>query len=228
MKTILALIFSCLSLSAATLYPVLSDQSTARTLTGGTTNVATLTGTNVFIGTNTFTAANFFPANGIGVRLLWSSPTNIYLASAVTNASANLTNAGDFSSLTYLMKANLPPLLGSNSSIAVVYGAIATNTNASGLLISWLVGSNTNFIGRGTMVATSISAPSSGIGSMVFHNAGSFTSQLMGNVSSVFVGGPSNLVDTSSSWSLMAGVSTATSHLNSQVFAFRIYELYAP
>lgn len=54
MKTILLILSLTLSASAATLYPVLTDNS-GRTFSGGATNLALLSATNqTFVGTNTF------------------------------------------------------------------------------------------------------------------------------------------------------------------------------
>ena len=57
---------------------------------------AQLDGTNVFTGTNTFPAASFYPANNIGMRVLWSSPSNIFLPTIIVNATSNATNNGDY------------------------------------------------------------------------------------------------------------------------------------
>ena len=55
MKTILLLIMSAFTASAATLYPVMSD-NTNRTITGGTTNLALLNTSQTFTGNNVFSS----------------------------------------------------------------------------------------------------------------------------------------------------------------------------
>jgi len=73
MKTILALILTCISSFAATTYPVLTDNAN-RQFTGGATNLSLLNGTNVFTGTNRYTgtvvitnAASTISGNGAGI-----------------------------------------------------------------------------------------------------------------------------------------------------------------
>lgn len=112
MKTLLLILLTCLPLCAATTYPMLSD-TTNRTVTGGVTNMSLLNANQTFTGTNTFPAASFYPANYIGMRLLWSSPTNIYLPTLSTFA--NPTNNGNYDNITAIGKITLPALIGTNS-----------------------------------------------------------------------------------------------------------------
>ena len=189
-------------------------------------NVPLLNGTNVFTGTNTFTAANFFPANNIGARLLWSSPTNLYFATIVTNAGANLTNNGDFVNCTQVAQFTIPPLLGSNSAISLVYTALRTNANSSIANVSGFIGSNTNCIGY-----SGFSATSRGIANGVFVNflqsAGSWTQQVAG-ANFVLQISATNFCDTSVSNTVYLGAWTTANHTNFNIVGLKVYELIAP
>lgn len=267
-KTFLALLISCLTLSAATTYPVLTD-STNRLFPGGVTNVfflnsnvvttgtmratgaltltnsgnvfagdgsgltgitgtnsALLNGTNVFTGTNTFEAAKFFPANNIGMRLLWSSPTNIYFPSIVTNAGANLTNNGDFINCSPLATGVLPPLLGSNSAVFYTFTAIRSNANASIMNASLFIGSNTNFVGYSGMAAATAGTTTTAPAHM-FQSTASWTNQIVG-VNWTIRNYVVSLCDTSVSNTFYLGGWSTAGHTNLFIAGLRIYELYAP
>ena len=226
MKTILLLLLSYLPLWAATTYTVISD-NTNRTITGGTTNLSLLNATNqVFTGTNTFPAASFYPANNIGLRLLWSSPTNIYLPTLVVNATSSLTNNGDYVNTTALGKITLPPLVGTNSMVFIVESVERTNANTTAGVAYIYLGANTNYIGGGQLVATSLGKTGVGLSQGVFANSGSFTNQVqLGGYASPLIWGTSNFVDTSTAWDMYIGFSTATSHTNVLFPRFAIYEL---
>lgn len=200
-----------------------NSAAAARTYLGISASIG-LGDTNVWTGTNTFTAANFYPANNIGVRLLWSSPTNIFIASMV--ASTALTNNGDYSATTPILSVTIPALMGSNSMLAVAYGASRTNANTTAGLLTYYVGPNTNFFFQstvfGTTVGSVIAAPAP-----ILVNAASYTSQFQGggvvNISSV-----TNYVDTSAAFTLYLGAQTTTTHTNAHLIGFRVYELYSP
>jgi len=225
MKTLLLLLLTCLPLCAATTYPMLSD-TTNRTVTGGVTNLSFLNSNSVFTGTNTFPAASFFPANNIGMRLLWSSPTNIYIPTVAVSSA--LTNNGDFVNTTYIGKATLPALLGLNSTLILHGHFLRTNANDTNPSIQLFVGSNTNFVGGLTFVGTTV-----GIGAFnllaMMQCANSSTQQIQG---SAFVT-PLNptitsFTTTSSPFEIYLGAMTATSHTNLQLIGLKVYELYAP
>lgn len=113
MKSLIALILSCLSVSAAALYPVITDNPN-RQFSGGSTNLALLSGTNVFTGTNTLNintiigtnqVANLFSYGGRS-RILWQTNNAIFtLIAGQTNA----------------MSAITVPLLSSNSVVMARY-----------------------------------------------------------------------------------------------------------
>jgi hypothetical protein len=230
MKTIILLILSAFTAFAATTYPVLTDNP-VRTFSGGGTNLALLNGTNqVFTGTNTFPEAGFFPANNIGMRLLWSSPTNIFLSQLATNAAA--TNNGDFSATTYIASGTIPPLLGANSTI-VMY-AIVLRTNGAGNLAagngSFFIGPNTNFIGYTPFWSTATPGFNYYSGaSTVLQNCNSHTQQVSGQA---FSFGKENILTNYFNSSIsntfyLGGWSTGSS-TNNLLFGLKLYELYAP
>jgi hypothetical protein len=228
MKAILLILLTCLPLCAATTYPMLST-TTNRTVNGGVTNMSLLNANQTFTGTNTFPAASFYPANNIGMRLLWSSPTNIYLSSLATTATLDFTNNGDFSLGTYVASANIPPFLGSNSTLVLCAVFVKTNANTSNGMIGAYIGANTNFIGYVAFANTSVGAGAFGLGSHVFQSANSSTLQVQ---SSLFIN-PSNLqlttfCDTSITNTIYFNAFTASGHTNAQMFGFKLYEVYAP
>lgn len=123
MKAIILLIALCLfaPAQAATLYPVLTD-SPSRTFSGGATNLALLSGTNVFTGTNTLNTntiigtnqvANLFSYGGRS-RILWQTNNAIFtLIAGQTNA----------------MSAITVPLLSSNSVVMARYSMTKKSEN---------------------------------------------------------------------------------------------------
>lgn len=93
MKTIIALLLTCLPLCAATLYPVLTDSS-ARTFPGGVTNFPFLNSNSVFTGTIRVTGAatltnagSVFAGDGSGLTGVTATVTGY-----VTNNGGGLTN----------------------------------------------------------------------------------------------------------------------------------------
>ena len=226
MKTLLLLLLTCLPLWAATTYPMLST-TTNRTVTGGTTNLGFLNANQTFTGTNTFPAAGFFPANMIGSRLLWSSATNIHISSMVI--ASNKTNAGDFASLTSVASISIPALLGSNSSVNLVYASLRTNINATAGEIYFYAGTNTNFMSySSSFFAASVGQGLTGGNLIALQNCGSFTNQIVGSLGTYNMQGILPIVNTSVPWTLYIGAATATSHTNAILAGLRIYELFAP
>jgi len=236
MKTILLLILSAFTASAATLYPVLTDNS-ARTFSGGGTNLALLNTSQTFTGTNTFEAAKFFPANNITFRTLYSAPTNLFFSTINTNATtATITNAGNFANCTSLLSVTLPPLLGSNSLVYVVYGTESTNANSSACTIVAYAGSATNFIGDSLYAfrpaaAGSTFVSANGPGLWLFANQSSFTNQI-GNRASFTTKVPAEhlfgrtaIADTSTDWTLYLGLTTTSSHTNVHVSTLTVLEM---
>jgi len=192
------------------------------------TNVARLDQSQTWTGTPTF-PGTVFPSNSIGLRLLWSSPTTIYLSSVVTNASNSATNNGDYVNTTHFGYGVIPPLLSSNSMI-VVYGSILrTNANASVGSLHFYIGSNTNWVGCSQNFATSVGQTVYNTTSLLSPGGGN-TSWLQGAnfVAAATILGPTNFFDCTVSNTIYFGMTTATSHTNVQVFGFRLYELYAP
>lgn len=224
MKTLLLILLTCLPLCAATTYPMLSD-TTNRTVTGGVTNMSLLNANQTFTGTNTFPAASFYPANYIGMRLLWSSPTNIYLPTLSTFA--NPTNNGNYDNITAIGKITLPALIGTNSWVFLTWMVERTNANTTTGSLYLYLGSNTNFIGsfQGA-VAASVGKSGAGLSQAVFANEGSYTNQRQhGGYASPMIWGTSNFVDTSVAWDLYLGMATVTGCTNALFPRMAIYEL---
>jgi len=169
-------------------------------VTNATGVEALLSGTNTFSGTNNFTGTVIitnaastisgngagltnlsFTANNIGVRLLWSSPTNIYIprmypADGVTTLA--FTNNGLVNTATQWMTFTIPPLLGSNSSI--VFSALRQTTNANQFNgnMAVYIGPNTNYVGYLQPFLTSFNIQQNLNFTAVLANCGSFTNQI--------------------------------------------------
>ena len=229
MKTLLLLLLSCLPLCAATTYTVLSD-NTNRTITGGTTNLSLLNATNqVFTGTNRFPAASFYPANMIGQRVLWVSPTNIYIPAVTVNSTANATNGGDHVNTTSIGYGYIPPLLSSNSFIVVQYTAARTNSVASGLTSYYYIGEATNLIGSGIFASPTSVGNTVGTAAAVVGAGGSMTNWIQGvNFPTPLIAGPYPFFDGSVSNRIFIGITTSTSHTNALIYGLRLVELFSP
>ena len=190
-----------------------------------TADLATLSANQTFTGTNTFPAASFYPANNIGMRLLWNSPTNIYFSTLVTNATT-LTNNGDYVNCSPIFSGTIPPLLGSNSVIFIAYTALRTNANSSLANMSFFIGTNTNCIGY-----SGISAATRGITSTyqaaVLQSAASWTDQVAGANFALQISA-TNFTDTSVTNTFYMGAWTTANHTNFQLMGLRLYEFYAP
>ena len=121
MKTFLALLLSCLTLSAATTYPVLTD-STNRLFPGGVTNVFFLnsnvvtTGTMRATGALTLTnASNVFAGDGSGLT---------GISAGVSTSGGSATNLSVYSS-------------GGTNRPLRVFGGSQTNSNPTQILNTW-------------------------------------------------------------------------------------------
>ena len=188
-------------------------------------SAAQLNGTNVFTGTNTFPAAGFFPANNIGLRLLYSSPTNYFLTTTAVSA-VKLTNNGDYITGTPLWSVTVPALLGVRS--RVMYELLPERTNAvssGAFLYAFYVGANTNYIydsGYGN-VGVARSAAQQSQGYVMFENDLSMTNQI--NLGSSTFMYSSNLVDTSIPWLLYVNCwATTTASTNILFRGLRVWE----
>lgn len=267
MKTILLIIALTLSASAATLYPVMSD-NTNRTITGGATNVALLSGTNVFSGTNTFNTntilgtaklqdtldskptvaltniaqlnqsqtwtgtptfpATVFSANNMGMRLLSSASAPVYIESMPVVS--NPTNNGDYALVTPVSQLTIPPLLGSNSGIALTLASYRTNANTSSGNIVFYIGPNTNFVAMfNTLNTTAANQEVFGLNRIVIQSAGSWTNQITPWVST-WVIGPTNFFDSTITNTLYIGayVPSGSTRTNDIIFGVAAYEVYRP
>ena len=120
MKTILLLILSAFTASAATLYPVMSD-NTNRTITGGTTNLATLNGTNTFTGPNSFT--NIVQIGG-GLRMTNTVANGIFFGLA----GAAAPSAGGVGQKIQLYGASLGTVGASDYALGVESGYVWLNS----------------------------------------------------------------------------------------------------
>ena len=180
----------------------INSAAAAQTYLGipSSTNNALLNGTNTFTGTNNFTGTVLItnaastisgngagltnisiPNNNIGIRLLWSSPTNIYIpkmypADGVTTLS--FTNNGLVNMATQWFSFTIPPLLGSNSQL--VFSALRQTTNANQFNgnMAIYIGPNTNYIGYFQPFPTSSSLAQNFNFTSVLANCGSFTNQI--------------------------------------------------
>lgn len=190
-----------------------------------TADLAKLSANQTFTGTNTFPAASFYPANNIGMRLLWSSPTNIYLPTLSTFA--NPTNNGNYANITAIGKITLPALIGTNSWVFLTWMVERTNANTTAGSLYLYLGSNTNFIGSWSgAVATSVGKSGLGLSQAVFANEGSFTNQRQhGGYAAPIIWGTSNFVDTSVAWDMYLGMATVTGCTNALFPRMAIYEL---
>ena len=190
-----------------------------------TADLATLSANQTFTGTNTFPAASFYPPNNIGMRLLWSSPTNIYLNSLAVSAAP--TNNGDYSLTTSIAAVNLPALLGSNSAISVHFSLLRTNANATSGSIYFYGGTATNFIGSSAVFNTAVGVFNT-VGTLV-QSCNSFTNQCQAAFLNPAIAKATNFLgDTASSFPLFIGAATTSSFTNGLIYGLRIYEFYAP
>jgi len=228
MKTILLLLLTCLPLCAATTYTVLSD-NTNRTITGGTTNLSFLNANQTFTGTNTFPAAGFFPANMIGQRVLWSSPTNIYIPTVTVNATQNATNNGDYVNTTSLGYGVIPPLLSSNSILVLQHSTTRTNAVASGLILYFYIGTGTNHTGSGTFASATTVGNTVSTGPVVISPGGSMTNWIQGtSFGTPLVVGPYPFFDGTVSNTIYLGLTTPTGHTNALIYGLRLVEFFSP
>jgi hypothetical protein len=205
---------------------VLTDNAN-RTFSGGGTNLALLNTSQTWTGTPTFPVA-FYRSNGIAWRLLYSSPTNINIASAAVAAVGSVTNQGDFVNTTSIATVAVPPLLGTNSYVlASFFIETPAQTTSCGLAV--YAGPSTNYVGS---VANGISGTAAqrfgGGGSYtpILYGAGSHTNQLQGaalNQQSIY--GPTNFCDTSATFTLYFGAFTTTSATNINIRHFKLFEL---
>ena len=161
-----------------------------------------------------------------GIRLLWISPTNIYIPSLTV--ASDLTNNGDFANGTYIAKFQCPRLLGSNSMLMVSYTAPKTNANLTLGSLSYFVGTNTNFVIAANGWTTSIGHGALTLTGYLFQNAGDFAQQTQGNLGNITVYGVTSFVDTSSEFTVYVSASTVTSFTNAFMYGLRFYEVYGP
>lgn len=183
--------------------------------------MALLNASQTWTGTPTFPAA-FFHSNGIYSRVLWSSPTNVSLPTLNTNGGASvgnysaITNNGCFSNLTSVFDLTLPPLLGSNSVVSVVYSNERGSAQGGNTVACYYVGSSTNFIGLNAAFGASptLAVPNT-FGTVLFYNNHSMTNQVIArqnfasfaHVPPLVAGavGATNFLNTSTNWRMMVG-----------------------
>ena len=228
MKTLLLLLLTCLPLCAATTYPMLSD-TTNRTVTGGVTNMSLLNANQTFTGTNTFPAASFYPANNIGMRVLWSSPSNIFLSTITANGTANATNNGDYVNTTSISFGTIPPLLSSNSIILMSGTFLRTNANTTAGHVYFYIGPNTNFVGGSASFMGTAVGVTQPIVSAVIASGGSMTNWVQGStfITPLMIG-TNPFFDGAVSNNIYIGCTTATSFTNASIYGLRLVELYGP
>lgn len=204
------------------------------------TNTALLNGTNTFTGTNNFTgtvlitnAASTISGNGagltninllnngIGLRLLYSSPTNYTVSSSVVSATP-LTNNGDYASGTPLWTATIPPLLSSNSGI--MFHVILDKPNALGssLFTGLYIGTNTNFFYYNS-IGSAAGRGGFTVPSLVLENDASFTNQVNFNSTAVILA--TNFCNTSTSNTVYFNCWTTSASTNFTIKGYALYEL---
>lgn len=201
-KTFLALLISCLTLSAATTYPMLSTTSN-RTVDGGLTNLAVLNSNNVFTGSNVFSGVASLRSSDQPFTLLFS--TNIFVAK-VPYVTAAPTNNGDYANTTGLIETLLPAISETNAEVAISYSVNRTNGQPSAGGWAVYLGESTNYIysvnnafGSGAAVGRAITAHP---GIRLFQNYGSTTNQVQQQIGSggVTLVYPVGLVNTATNW----------------------------
>jgi hypothetical protein len=207
---------------------MLSD-TTNRTVTGGVTNMSLLNANQTFTGTNTFPAASFYPANNIGMRVLWACPSNIFLPTLTVNGTANATNNGNFVNTTSISLGTIPPLLSSNSMIFMTGTFVRTNANTTSGHIYFYIGSNTNFTGgNSTFLGTSVGSTQP-IVNAVISPGGSMTNWVQGSTfQTPLMVGTQTFFDGTVSNAIYIGCTTATSFTNALIYGLRLVELYGP
>lgn len=234
MKYLIALLLSCLPLCAATtLYPLKTD-STSQVIYGGGTNVALLNGTNNFTGPVILTnaastlAGDGSAITGIGVRLIGSSPTNIYLDSLSTTAASTLTNNGGWSGGTYVARITCSALRSSNAIVHLVMHSTTTNANTTAGTLYAYAGQNTNYVGNGQFLQASLNARTTfSLNASLFVNYGSYTNQFIGGLlqGTPVVNGVTNLVDTSVPFDIYVCLATTTGFTNGMLSKVRVYAI---
>lgn len=200
MKTILLIIALTLSASAATLYPVMSD-NTNRTITGGATNVALLSGTNVFSGTNTFNMASLKSSGVVSCVLL---ATNLAWVGDVTGAAST---PSPWSNAAQVATFTMPPVIGNNGFLRFTLLRKLTNSVAAGVYPVFYGGSSDGFLGAGGTTGTS-AITNYAAGQLVFAANGSATNQIVNasGAQSASWTTASGVVNTSTNWTLKLGL----------------------
>jgi len=170
MKTILILILSACWASAATLYPLLTD-NTNRTFSGGATNVARLDQSQTFTGINTLNAASLKASGVLSVVLV---ATNINWFGNVTGSAStpsSWANAAQVASIA------MPAVITTNGYLRVSYSRWASNSVAASVYPVCYAGDAQTFVGASGGFGTSAftNAPQA---LQIFANWGSFTNQL--------------------------------------------------
>lgn len=235
MKTIILFLSLVLSASAATLYPVLTDNS-GRTFSGGATNLALLNANQTWTGTPTF-PAEFFISNGIRYRSLLV--TNLFVTSVVyaTNAATAgvPTNSGENIFATTILDVNLPRLQSPNSVLAFSIGFARTNVQTSRTGVAVYTGTNTNcvfwsqsYVGDGT--TSPFYFPDALTMRVLWFNNGSYTQQMASastalNWTGNFTG--RHEADTSTNFNLkvaLASFAAGDPNTNSYIW-FRCFEM---
>ena len=194
-----------------------------------TANLATLSANQTFTGTNTFPAASFYPANMIGQRVLWASPTNIYIPTVTVNAMQNATNNGDWVNTTQIGYGVIPPLLSSNSIIVLQHSTTRTNAVASGLILYFYIGSETNHTGSGIFASATTVGNTVTTGAAVISAGGSMTNWIQGtSFATPLVVGPYPFFDGTVSNTIYMGLTTATGNTNAWIYGLRLVEFFSP
>jgi len=195
-----------------------------------TADLATLSANQTFTGTNTFPAASFYPANNIGMRVLWACPSNIFLPTLTVNGTANATNNGDYVNTTSISFGTIPPLLSSNSMILMTGTFVRTNANSTAGHVYFYIGSNTNFVG-GIATVMGVAAGSSQFGASgnLIAPGGSMTTWMQGSFFATPLKiGTQPFFDGTVSNDIYIGCTTATSFTNALIYGLRLVELYGP
>lgn len=201
MKTILLLILSAFTASAATLYPVMSD-SPNRTITGGATNLMLLSANNAPTGTNTLNIASLRASGAASVVLL---ATNLNWLGNVTGSASSpspWTDAAQVASFT------MPAVPGNNGVMRFTLLRELSNAVTAAVFPVFYGGASDGFLGASAGTGTS-AVTNFNFAAIVFANNGSSTNQIVnaGGSQNASWTTASSVLDTSTNWTLRLGLS---------------------
>lgn len=198
MKSLLVLLL----LSAACVNAAVGPGSPSGTvIPGGSTNVALLSGTNVFTGTNTLNMASLKSSGVVSCVLL---ATNLAWVGDVSGAASN---PSPWSNAAQVATFTMPPVIGNNGFLRFTLLRKLTNSVAAGVYPVFYGGSSDGFLGAGGTTGTS-AITNYAAGQLVFAANGSATNQIVNasGAQSASWTTASGVVNTSTNWTLKLGL----------------------